>query len=73
MINVGTNKASLLLDGGIIVRVARPWFVGIVVVVAPFREVVCEFQTRGIGGCVLEVDDYELFVCILREEKGTGC
>jgi hypothetical protein len=41
-----------------------------VVVVAPFCEVVCEFQTTGIGGCIFEVDDDQLFVGVLREEKG---
>lgn len=46
------------------------------IVVAPLREVVCEFQARGIGGCVFKVDHDELFVRILWEEKrrrGVAC
>lgn len=39
------------------------------IVVAPFRKVVCEFQTGGVGGGVFEVDNYELFVVIGWEEE----
>jgi hypothetical protein len=41
-----------------------------VIVVAPFREMVCELKTWRIGRSVFEVDDYELFVGIGWQEEG---
>jgi len=43
---------------------------GVVVVVAPFCEVVCEFETGGVAGGVFEVDYDELFVGVCGEEEG---
>lgn len=46
------------------------WKSGGRVVIAPFREVVCEFETRGISRGVLEVDYDELLVVVLGKEEG---
>ena len=44
------------------------------VVVAPFGEVVGEFESAGVGGGVFEVDDDELFVLVCgEEERGFTC
>lgn len=40
------------------------------VVVAPFCEVVCEFEARGVAGGVFEVDHDELFVGVGGKEEG---
>jgi hypothetical protein len=42
---------------------------GEMVVVAPFSEMVSEFETGGIGRGVFEINDHELFVRILGEEE----
>lgn len=67
MIDVGADKASLFFEGGVVICVTGPGFGGVVVVVTPFCEMVCEFETGGIGAGVLEIYDYELFVCVLGE------
>lgn len=51
-------------------RVAGIWGDRIMIVVAPFCEVVCELETRGICGGIFEVDDDKLFVGISWEEEG---
>jgi hypothetical protein len=43
MVDIRTDEFRLLLESGIVVCVAGPRLGGIVVVVAPFREVVCKF------------------------------
>lgn len=40
------------------------------VIVAPFREVVCEFEAGDIGGSVFEVDDDELLVFVFGMQEG---
>jgi len=62
MVYIRTDERFLLFRGRVIIRATSPGFLFVVVVVAPFCEVVCEFKARGIGGCVFEVDDDELFV-----------
>jgi len=42
----------------------------VVIVVAPFCEMVCELETWSIGGSVFEVDDYELLVGVGWQEEG---
>jgi hypothetical protein len=42
---------------------------GLVVVVAPFCKVVCEFEAGGVGIGVFEINDYELFVLVGRMEE----
>lgn len=42
----------------------------VVIVVAPFCEMVCKLETWCIGGGVFKVDDYELFVGVGWQEKG---
>lgn len=43
---------------------------GVVVVIAPFGEVICEFEAGGVAGGVFEVDYHELLVCVGGEEEG---
>lgn len=62
VVKVSADKPSLLLHGRIILSIASLRLLLIMVVVAPLREMVCEFQTRGIGGCIFKIDNYELFV-----------
>lgn len=65
MVNVAPDEAFLFLECGVVVCIARPgcrrWGM---VVVAPFCEMVCEFEAWGVGGGVFEIDDYELFVLV---------
>lgn len=56
MEHIAPQKAPLFLHTGIVIRIASPGFAGVVVVVTPFREVVCEFQPGRVGRCVFEVD-----------------
>jgi hypothetical protein len=60
----------LFFFGGVVVSVAGVRCDGVVVVVAPFCEVVCELKTGGVGGGVFKVNDDELFVRVGWEEKG---
>lgn len=69
---VGADEALLVLRGGVEGVGALPGEGWVVVVVAPFREVVCEFQAGGVGVCVFEVDDDELFVGVCGEEERGG-
>lgn len=62
MIDVRTDEPALLFGGWIHSGIAYMRSVRIVVIVAPFREVICEFKTNGVGRCVLEINDDELFV-----------
>lgn len=69
MVDVGANKASLLFDCRVFVCAACPWFVGVVVVVAPLREVVGEFESRRIRRRILKVNHYKLLVGVLWKEE----
>lgn len=62
MVDVGFDEAALFFFGGVVLGVAGVGSNRVVVVVAPFCEVICEFEAAGVGGGVFEVDDDELFV-----------
>lgn len=49
MVDIRADEGSLFFKGWVIVGIACPWSGGVVVVVAPFCEVVCEFETWGVG------------------------
>ena len=68
MVDVTSDKASLLFQSWVSGCSTSPRLGGVVVIVAPFCEVVCEFEAGKVGGCVFEVDDDELFVGVLRKE-----
>jgi hypothetical protein len=70
VVDVGADEATLFVRGGVVVLIARVGCDGIVVVVAPFCEVVCEFEAGGVGGGVFEVDDDELLVAVGGEKEG---
>jgi hypothetical protein len=71
VVDISLDKPALLVRGGVIGRVARVRTGRVVVVVGPLREVVGELEAARVGGCVLEVDDYELFVLVGGlEERG---
>lgn len=42
----------------------------VMIIIAPFCEVVCELETRGVCGGVFEVDNDKLFVGVGWVEKG---
>lgn len=69
MVEVGADEAALLGGGGEGFGVADVGVRGVVVVVAPLREVVCEFEAGVVAGGVLEVDYDELLVGVGREEE----
>lgn len=70
MIEVSADEAALFGGGGEGFGVADVRGGGVVVVVAPFGEVVGEFEAGGVAGGVFEVDDNELLVCVGGEEEG---
>lgn len=73
MINITANEPLLFLESRIPRRITEPRLLRVVIVVAPFRKVVCELETRRVGGCIFEVNNDELFVRVLREEeRGRG-
>ncbi len=72
MVHVRFDGAALFLGRGVAGRVAGVGAGGVVVVVGPFGEVVCEFEAGEVGGGVLEVDYYELFVFVGGLEEGGG-
>ena len=61
---VAPNKPMLLLWCRISLGIASETRGGMMVVVTPFSEVVCELHPRRIGVGVLKVDNDELFVLI---------
>jgi len=67
--HVGANEAILLFGSGVEGRVAEPGHLLIVVVVAPFGEVVGELEARGVCVGVLEVNDNQLLVRVGGQEK----
>ena len=69
MVEVSTDEAALFFDGRIILSVASLWLFLVVVVVAPFSEVVCKFEARCVSRGILEVNDYELLMAVGWEEK----
>jgi len=69
MINITPNKPLLLFHRRIIISIALPRFIRVMIIITPFREMVCEFETRGIGTGVFEIYDYELYVGVLGEEE----
>ena len=67
------DEAALFLNGGEGFGVADVRGGGVVVVVAPFRKVVCELEAGGIARGVFEVNDDELLVRVgWQEEWGLG-
>ena len=72
MIHVRLDGAALFLGRGVARGVTGVRAGRVVVVVGPLGEVVCEFETREVGGRVLEVDYHELFVFVCGLEEGGG-
>jgi hypothetical protein len=71
VVYVRPDEAVLLLGGGIRGCVAGVGSNGVVVVVCPLREVVCELEPREVSARVLEVDDDELLMFVRGlEERG---
>lgn len=70
MVYIRPDEPPLLLKGWVSFGVAGPRVISIVVVVAPLCEVICEFETGGISGCVLKVDDGQLLVVVLGKKEG---
>ena len=70
MRHVCLQKPFLLAGGRVQGRAARVRRRLVVVIVAPFREVVCEFEARRVRIGVLEVDDDEALVLVCGEEEG---
>jgi hypothetical protein len=68
VIDIAADESALLLERRVQTRIAHKGD-GEVVVVAPFREMISEFETGGIGRGVFEINDHELFVRILGEEE----
>lgn len=64
VLDVCFQKAVLFFFCGVVCLSEGIGSVGVVVVIAPFCEVVCEFEARDVGGRIFKVDDYELFVFI---------
>lgn len=69
MVHVGTDEPFLLFECWIVVCVACPGLLFVVVVIAPFCEVVGEFKAGGVGGGVFKVDDNQLSVRVLGEKE----
>lgn len=66
MVDIGADEALLLFQCWVLFGVALPRVGGVVVIVAPFCKVVCEFEAGGVGGGILKVDNDELLVGVLR-------
>jgi hypothetical protein len=67
VVDIRGNETVLFFWCWICTRVACPGPFGIVIVVAPFGEMICEFQGWYIGCRVFKVYYNELFVGISRE------
>jgi hypothetical protein len=70
MIDIGAYEAALLLYRRVFIGVACPGFVGIVVIIAPFCEVICELETRSVSRGILKVNDHKLLMGVLWKEQG---
>lgn len=68
MPHICSDEPVLLFRSGVGVCIAGVRRGRVVVVVAPFCEVVCEFESWRVGGGVFEIDHYELFVGVGREK-----
>lgn len=64
MVEICADEPALFLSGGIIFSITRLGLFLVMVIVAPLREVVCEFKAQRVGGSIFEVDDYELFMSV---------
>lgn len=64
--DVCSDEAVLFFGIRVASGVDSPWSVCIVIVVAPLRKVVCEFQARRVCICIFKVDDDELLVSVGR-------
>ena len=60
VIDIGANKTSLFFKRRVSVCIASPGLGRIVVIVAPFCEVVGEFKSGCVCGCILKINDNEL-------------
>ena len=74
MLNVSLDEAVLFFWGWIALRAAGERDELVAVVIAPFGEVVSEFETGKIGIGVFKVDDDKLFMLVggLEERGVTG-
>lgn len=70
VVYVALDEATLLLRGRVGLHVAGVRGGGVVVVVGPLGEVVCELEAGEVGRGVFEVDDDELFVFVLGVQEG---
>lgn len=70
MVDIGFYEAALFFFRRVVVCITGVRRNGVMIIIAPFCEVICELETRGVGGGVFEVDDDELFVGVSWEEKG---
>lgn len=68
--DIGFDKTALLFGCWIDFLVDRVRNFRVMIVVAPFCEVICELEAWNIGIGVFEVDDDKLLVLVSRREKG---
>jgi len=69
VVDIRLDEAVSLFQRWVLARIAGMWRERVVVVVCPFREVICKLQTGKIGSCVFEVDDNQLLVLICWLEQ----
>lgn len=70
MAHIGADETVLFRGRGVEFRLESVGFALVVVVVAPFGEVIGEFEAGEVGVGVFEVNYYEPLVGVGREEKG---
>jgi hypothetical protein len=70
VVNIGFDEASLFFFSGVVIGITGVRGDRVVVIIAPFCEMVCELETRCVGGGVFKVDDNKLFVGVGWVEEG---
>lgn len=70
MADIGADEASLVVRRWVCGSVAAPGGLLIVVIVAPFGEMIGKFEARGVGRCILKINDDKLLVGVGREQEG---
>ena len=69
MLQVGSDKSTLFVRGGVVGRIDRPGSLRMVIIIAPLCEMVGKFVAWEVSTSIFKVNDDKLFVFVFRVQQ----